>query len=239
MNLAIDIGNTNSKYGFFEGEALKESGVLEGLEALGRFLAARSQDFDQAIVCSVNYSWEELKAYSPPGCPVTYLDLNTPVPLKLSYDTPETLGMDRLAAAIGAHFEFLGQAVMVIDIGTCITYDFVNEQGVFEGGVISPGMELRYKAMHNYTARLPLLSDTTADRLIGKSTREAMRSGVINGIAGEIDYMISQFMLKSPDLKVIITGGGAKAFESKIKADIFVALKIVLVGLNRVLEKNA
>jgi len=127
---------------------------------------------------------------------------------------------------------------MVIDIGTCITYDFVTREGVYEGGLISPGIELRYNAMNDYTKNLPLLNQRDTSLLIGKSTEESMVSGVINGIAGEMQSHISQFMLNNADLKVIMTGGGAKIFESKIKSDIFVALEIVLVGLNRVLEYN-
>lgn len=239
MNLAIDIGNTNSKYAFFDENRVVASGIIGNLSEFGRFLSDRSTDFDRAVVCSVRYSEEELAPYFPVGKEVLYFNYLTPIPLTMTYTTPETLGMDRLAACIGANSLFSNQAVMVIDIGTCITYDYVNVDGVFEGGIISPGVELRYKAMHDYTARLPLLDDREVEQLVGDSTKAAMKSGVLNGIVGEMEYMISQFLLKSPDLKVIVTGGGAKTFESRIKADIFVALEIVLVGLNRVLDYNA
>lgn len=239
MKLTLDIGNTYTKYGFFNDKKLVEQGVVHGLDDLGTFLNSRNRDFERAIVCSVRYREEVLRPFFPVDKKVYYLNHDTPVPISLSYATPETLGMDRLAAVIGASEFFPGNAVMVIDIGTCITYDYLNADQVFEGGIISPGIELRYKAMHEHTERLPLLSDREADALIGDSTANAMRSGVIHGITGEIEYMISQFLLKTPDLKVIITGGGAKTFESRIKADIFVALEIVLVGLNRVLDCNA
>lgn len=239
MNLAIDIGNTRSKYAFFDENQMVESGKIGDLVGLGSFLSERSSDFERAIICSVNHSQQDLAEFIPVEKQVLYLNHLTPVPITMTYATPQTLGMDRLAAAVGGNYMFSNRAVMVIDIGTCITYDFINAQGVFEGGVISPGVELRYKAMHDYTARLPLLSDREDEGLIGTSTTSAMKSGVINGIVGEIEYMVSQFLLKSPDLKVIITGGGAKIFESRIKADIFVALEIVLVGLNRVLDYNA
>ena len=239
MKLALDIGNTNSKYAFFDGIDLTESGKLEGLDALQHFIKKRSSDFTQVIVCSVRFKEKEVESFFSADKPVIYLSHHTPVPLKMGYETPETLGMDRLAAAIGAFEHFSRQPVMVIDIGTCITYDYVNKDGVFEGGIISPGVELRYRAMNDYTRNLPLLDNRDVGELIGKSTAGAMSSGVIHGITGEIEYMISQFLLKTPDLKVIITGGGAKIFESKIKADIFVALEIVLVGLNRVLDYNA
>ncbi|MCE7994116.1 MAG: type III pantothenate kinase [Roseivirga sp.] len=239
MKLALDIGNTFTKYGFFEENTLVEQGVVYGLDELDEFLTSRSRDFDKSIVCSVGYKHEELEPFFSADKEVLYLSHITRIPIGVAYATPRTLGMDRLAAVIGATELFSESAVMVIDIGTCITYDYLNQAGVFEGGIISPGVELRYKAMHQYTQRLPLLNDREAKELIGNSTAGAMRSGVINGITGEIEYMISQFLLKTPDLKVIITGGGAKTFESRIKADIFVALEIVLVGLNRVLDYNA
>jgi type III pantothenate kinase len=239
MNLTLDIGNTNTKYAFFEGKKLVEYGQLVGIEALKDFLSERESDYSNVTMCSVRFSESELKGFIMSNKEVLFLTHHTPVPVRLRYATPETLGMDRLAGIIGGHEYFPGHPVMVIDIGTCITYDYLNSSIEFEGGIISPGVELRYKAMHDYTERLPLLNDRKAKGLIGDSTVEAMKSGVINGITGEIEYMISQFLLKTPDLKVIITGGGAKIFESRIKADIFVALEIVHVGLNRVLDYNA
>ncbi len=239
MKLTLDIGNTYTKYGFFIENELSEQGTVHGLDGLRAFLESRADDFEQAIVCSVRYKHDEIRHLFPEHKQVLYLDHLTSIPITVNYATPETLGMDRLAAVIGAAELFPGKAVMVIDIGTCITYDYMNSSGVFEGGIISPGVELRYKAMHEHTQRLPLLNNREAETLIGDSTANAMRSGVINGITGEVEYMISQFLLKTPDLKVIITGGGAKIFESRIKADIFVALEIVLVGLNRVLDCNA
>lgn len=239
MKLTLDIGNTYSKYGFFEDQKLVEQGLLNGLDDLKHFLISRSEDFERAIICSVRYKDEDLRSFFTEEKEVLFLSHLTPIPIGISYATPQTLGMDRLAAVIGAAVLFSQIPVMVIDIGTCITYDYLSEEGVFEGGIISPGVELRYKAMHDYTERLPLLNDREVKELIGDSTSNAMRSGVINGITGEIEYMISQFLLKTPDLKVIITGGGAKIFESRIKADIFVTLEIVLVGLNRVLDYNA
>lgn len=239
MNLTLDIGNTNTKYAFFVGKKLVEHGQLVGTEALKEFLSDRESDYLYVTVCSVRFSEGDLAGFFKSNKQVLWLTHHTPVPVTLSYTTPETLGMDRLAAIIGGHDYFPDRPVMVIDIGTCITYDYLNSKNEFEGGVISPGIELRYKAMHDYTERLPLLNEREAKDLIGDSTVGAMRSGVINGITGEIEYMISQFLLKTPDLKVIITGGGAKIFESRIKADIFVALEIVHVGLNRVMDYNA
>jgi len=235
MNLVIDFGNTNIKCGVFDADQLVNQLTFSDVDEARAFI---SKDiYFQIGVCSVNQSREEISSQIPELENALFLSPDTSSPLKLDYETPLTLGMDRLAAAIGAFTLFPDQPLMVIDVGTCITYDFVNK-GVYNGGIISPGVELRYKSMNDYTKNLPLLNQRVASTFIGKSTEQSMVSGVIHGIAGEIESHISQFMLNNADLKVIMTGGGAKIFESKIKSDIFVALEIVLVGLNRVLEYN-
>lgn len=236
MNLVIDFGNTNIKGGVFDADRLISHFAFLGIEEARDFI--NQGIYFQIGVCSVNQSKEDIIEAIPELKNALFLSYHTSSPLRMDYDTPETLGMDRLAAAIGANSIYPGKPLMVIDIGTCITYDFVSRDGVYEGGLISPGIELRYKAMNDYTQNLPLLNLRNTDILIGKSTEQSMVSGVINGIAGEMQAHTSQFMLNNADLKVIMTGGGAKIFESKIKSDIFVSLEIVLVGLNRVLEYN-
>ncbi len=236
MNLVIDIGNTNIKHALFEDDELLKIGNSPDLSSLENLLSETS--YERCIISSVKYGEDEIKT-SLQGHSFTYFDFETPLPIKVNYSSPQTLGMDRLAAVIGARHKFPDMALMVIDIGTCITYDLLDEAGIYQGGAISPGIELKYKAVHDYTSRLPLINDRHDADLFGRSTYDSIKSGVLNGTLAEIEGMIGQFMLKSPDLKVIITGGGAKTFESKIKADIFVALEIVLVGLNRVLVYNA
>ena len=236
MNLVIDFGNTNIECGIFDANRLIDQLSFPGTKEVRDFI--NQSIYYQIGVCSVNQSKADIFEAIPELKSALFLSHTTPSPLRIDYKTPETLGMDRLAAAIGANAIFPGKSLMVIDIGTCITYDFVTREGVYEGGLISPGIELRYNAMNDYTKNLPLLNQRDTSLLIGKSTEESMVSGVINGIAGEMQSHISQFMLNNADLKVIMTGGGAKIFESKIKSDIFVALEIVLVGLNRVLEYN-
>lgn len=236
MNLVIDFGNTNIKCGVFDADTLVKQLSFASLDEARAFIV---QDiYYQIGVCSVNQSREDIIEAIPELSNALFLTHQTPTPLTLDYDTPQTLGMDRLAAAIGGNALFPSTPLMVIDVGTCITYDFVSAKGIYEGGLISPGIELRYKSMNDYTKNLPLLEEREISRLIGKSTEQSMVSGVINGIAGEMQSHISQFMLNNADLKVIMTGGAAKIFESKIKSDIFVALEIVLVGMNRVLEYN-
>ena len=237
MNLVVDIGNTNIKYAQFSDGNIVKLGNLSDLDQLNSLI--EESGCKDCLICSVSHSREELNKVIRKELSYTYFDHQTLIPILSNYNTPKTLGMDRLAAVIGATVKFPKAPVMVIDIGTCITYDFITQNGVYEGGAISPGFELRFKALHHYTARLPLINEIDDPKIVGKDTIESMKSGVINGTIAEMNGMISQFMLKTPDLKVIITGGGAKFFDSKIKADIFVALEIVLVGLNRVLEYNA
>ena len=237
MNICVDIGNTNIKYGVFQKTQLIK--VVKSVDPDSLIAALDKDDYDHCIISVVGNLSDTLKNRIPKSKKILFFDYQTPIPISLSYDTPETLGVDRLAAAIGAWYQFPGKPLLVVDIGTCITYDFISAQGVFEGGAISPGVELRYKALHNYTAHLPLIEGTSETALIGSDTKSAIQSGVINGLSEELEGMISRFLKKSPDLNVIITGGGAIFFESKIKAGIFVAPEILLVGLNRVLIYNA
>jgi len=236
MNLVIDFGNTNIKCGVFDAEQLIQSETFRDVQGARNFINQRI--FYQMGVCSVNQEEKDILSKIPELNGALFLNYQTKTPLEINYETPETLGMDRLAAAIGAQTLYPDASLMIIDIGTCITYDFVSADAVYQGGIISPGVELRYKSMHDYTKNLPLLKDLGNQSFIGKSTRKSMTSGVINGIAAEIQSHISQLLLNNADLKVIMTGGGSKIFESKIKSDIFVSLEIVLVGLNRVLEYN-
>lgn len=236
MNLAIDLGNTSIKVASFEADELIKINRLNDLGSLGQFL--REAKYDRVIVCSVKQSKSAIIEQVPMLKEALFLSADLPLPIKLAYDTPHTLGMDRLAAAIGGYLHYPENDILLIDMGTCITYDLL-KKATFQGGMIAPGLRMRFRAMHEFTANLPLLHVEPTDLLIGKSTAQSMNNGVYFGILGEIEHHISQLMLKNPDLKVIMTGGDAHLFESKIKSDIFVAPEIVLVGLNGVLRYNA
>jgi len=168
------------------------------------------------------------------------LDHHTPIPLINRYRTPDTLGYDRIAAAVGAYTIYPEKNVLVIDAGTAITYDLVTGGGEYMGGNISPGMAIRFKSLNKYTNRLPLLEPSIEEPpLLGSSTKEAIQSGVINGILFELDGFIGDVSRLHPELKVVLTGGDAKYFEGKLKSSIFVDLNLNLIGLNRILEHNA
>jgi type III pantothenate kinase len=169
-----------------------------------------------------------------------FLEVNnqTPMPMKIKYRTPETLGLDRLAAAIGAREIFPDRDLLVIDAGTAITFDLIEREGTFLGGNISPGLKTRFRALHEFTQKLPLAEETDQLILIGQSTEEAISAGVVNGMVFEIDGMIDEVKKKYPEIQPVLTGGDARFFERRLKSHIFVKFEITLIGLNRILEYN-
>ncbi len=171
-------------------------------------------------------------------CKVHMLSSASKVPFKNSYATPHTLGMDRVALATSAFYHNSRGNTLVIDAGTCITYDMVNNAGEYVGGAISPGLRMRYQAMHDQTAGLPLLEPEDILDFIGNSTDTSMHSGVINGVTQEIDGVINQYRSRFQDLTVILTGGDSHFFAKRLKNTIFANSKFLLEGLNYLLEYN-
>jgi type III pantothenate kinase len=161
-----------------------------------------------------------------------------PLPIKILYATPQTLGVDRIAGSCGALQLFPGKNTLVIDAGTCITYDFTDSSKQYYGGSISPGLKMRFQAVHTFTARLPLVSPAENPELIGNSTETSIQSGIVNGTVAEIDGIIDRYRQKYPDLQVILCGGDGPFFENKLKASIFASPDLVLIGLNSVLIHN-
>ena len=166
------------------------------------------------------------------------LDAHTPLPIENRYSTKNTLGKDRIAAAVGAFDLFPGKNLLVIDAGTALTYDIVNQSGQYLGGNISPGLDMRFMALHQFTGELPLVKQGQIDKFYGTSTEEAIRGGVQNGIIFEVDSTINAFKDYYTNLQVIITGGNADFFDKKLKNSFFVHLNLIALGLNRILEYN-
>ena len=194
---------------------------------------------DKAILSSVSIVNQEILSYLKESF-TYFVELNhqTPLPLQNNYLTPDTLGLDRLAAAIGARELFPDQALLVIDAGTALTFDLVEGNGTFAGGNISPGLRSRFRALHEFTQNLPLVEAPGVVLLSGRTTEEAIRSGVINGMALEMDGMIELLREKHPEIQTVLTGGDALFFERRLKNRIFVKFEITLIGLNRILEYN-
>ncbi len=167
------------------------------------------------------------------------LDHQTELPIENLYETPETLGKDRLAAAVGANELFPDQNLLIIDAGTAITYDLVSEKNEFVGGNISPGLQMRFKALNHFTGKLPLVSYSDEFQEIGRNTTDAIRAGVQNGILYEIAQTIELFNKNYQNLQIVMTGGDSIFFDKKLNYSIFVHFNITLIGLNRILEHNA
>ncbi len=242
MNLVLDLGNSFGKIAVCQGTNVLESAVYEKITNREiAYFNARYDGLKGVIISSVVNDSREMVDYLGmlfDNC--IELDHHTPIPLINRYRTPDTLGYDRIAAAVGAYTIYPEKNVLVIDAGTAITYDLVTGGGEYLGGNISPGMAIRFKSLNKYTNRLPLLEPSLEEPpLLGSSTKEAIQSGIINGILFELDGFIGDVSRLHPELKVVLTGGDAKYFEGKLKSSIFVDLNLNLIGLNRILEHNA
>jgi type III pantothenate kinase len=237
QNLIIDIGNTNIKYGIFQGKELKQKGILPDLEALKKLAA--ENNFENLAISTVSIPAEEvLKTVAVPGKKVV-LTHETKLPITNLYETPETLGKDRLAAVLGAAFLYPETNCLVIDAGTCITYDFLDARGNYHGGMIAPGLAMKFRAMHTFTSRLPFLEqESFVPALSGKTTSQAMQSGVYNGTLAEAEGIIKRYENQAENLVTLLCGGDAAFFETNLKGRIFAVPELVLIGLNSLLIQH-
>lgn len=239
MNLVIDIGNTVAKIAVFDGAELLEvvhdaNTTLERLpEVCGKYACQR------AIVATVvDLEEQARRRLEALPVPLLWLDSRTPLPVENLYETPETLGYDRMAAVVGASERFPGRDLLVIDAGTCITYEFIDAAGRYHGGNISPGRQMRFKALHSFTGRLPLVTPEGTLLPLGKDTDTAIRAGVLKGMEYEIAGYIGAMRHKYPELLVFLTGGDDFSFDTNVKSIIFADRFLVLKGLNRILNYN-
>lgn len=241
INLVIDIGNSRTKIALFNQHDLMFNVPLDILTAENvKMLKDEHPQLKKAILSSVKPYDEELKRIlSEEFDQFLELDHQTELPIENLYETPETLGKDRIAAAVGANELFPGQNLLIIDAGTAITYDLVSEKNQFIGGNISPGLEMRFKALNHFTGKLPLISYSDEFELIGRNTTDAIRAGVQNGILYEMGQNIDFFNKNYRNLHIIMTGGDANFFDKKLNYSIFVHFNLTLIGLNRILEHNA
>jgi len=234
-NLVIDIGNTRVKAGLFHGDTIARQMLLKNIEELKPELM---RPHDNIIVSSVKDDAESLFQLSVATGKKIKLTSTTPLPIQNNYSTLNSLGVDRIAAVCGAFQLFPHENCLIIDMGTCINYELLDQKGVYWGGIISPGMNMRFGAMHTFTARLPLIEATMEPGLVGNSTVSCMQSGVMNGALEEMKGIMARMMEKYPKLRVILCGGDAHFFENQLKPSIFAAPELVLLGLNRILIHN-
>ena len=205
-----------------------------------KMLQEEHPQLKRVILSSVKPYSDELKQYLSENFEqFLELDHQTEIPIGNLYQTPETLGKDRIAAAVGANELFPDQNLLVIDAGTAITFDLISEKNEFIGGNISPGLEMRFKALNQFTGSLPLLSRSNDFNEIGQNTTEAIQAGVQNGIIYEIGQTIETFNRNYQNLQIIMTGGDSIFFDKKLNYTIFVNFNLTLIGLNRILEHNA
>lgn len=240
MNLTVDIGNTLTKAAVFEEGQLVDTFRFEGfsVEYLERVYEIYP-DIKNAITVCTRKGCEEADDYlSAHVSHYIRFKHGVKVPLKNLYKTPQTLGYDRLAAAVGAATLYPGCNALVCDFGSAITIDVVTAAGVFIGGNISPGAGMRFRALNHFTGKLPLRELPEQTVLIGGNTFEAIEGGVVNGIVFELEGYIERVSEQFRDLRLIFTGGDGDFFANRLKNPIFVTYDLVLYGLNRILEYN-
>ena len=239
MDLIIDLGNTNKKLALFQNGKLADLQIFRELEiTLARDYVMKHPGIKNCILSSVIDHSSTIPDFLNEHFNFIELDKHTPVPVRNLYKQPETLGKDRLATAVAGASLFPGQDVLVINLGSCITYDFVNSRNEYLGGAISPGMQMRFKAMNTFTGKLPLVVYQDAEEPIGTDTESSIRSGVVNGIIHEIDGTVAWYQNQFNDLKVVLSGGDLNYFDKRLKISIFAVPNIVIEGLYQILAFN-
>ncbi len=240
MNLVVDVGNTSVKTAVFQNNSLLEKRSFKKEKFLGEFEKIRKKypEIQNSIVSSVSSDEKKMISVLEKAFPVLLLDHSTSVPFNNKYATPKTLGKDRIALVAAAVQSYPGKHVLIIDAGTCITYDLKNSDDEYLGGAISPGMYMRFKSLHKFTAKLPLVNPQPEAKLIGDTSEGSILSGVINGIKMELKGTIDSYNSQFEDLTVIFTGGDSQVLSIPLKNSIFANSNFLLEGLNFILEFN-
>ncbi|WP_405608381.1 type III pantothenate kinase [Polaribacter sp. Asnod1-A03] len=239
MNLIIDVGNTRIKVAVFEKDSLigvfvcdKKNILIEVKNILKKY------SISVGIMSNVASISEKQILELQNLVPIELVSSTTKLPFKNLYKTPSTLGVDRIALIMAAVHKYKCKNVLVIDAGTCITFDFINDEKEYLGGAISPGINMRFHSLNHFTAKLPLLEKEKVVDFIGSSTNECINSGIVNGVAQEIDGVINQYKNKYSQLKVVLTGGDTKFLLKQLKSSIFADQNFLLSGLNEILKYN-
>ena len=239
MSLVIDTGNTRTKYAHFVAGSIQEKGCLN-TEDIPSIVCNYSAKAKNVMLSSVKAIPETILSESLKHKPnLVVLSSEMEMPFKTLYETPTTLGTDRLALVAGAVFDFPNKPVLIIDTGTCITTDFVDGKRRHLGGSISPGLQMRLKALSSQTGALPLVKLSNPEDLIGACTKESILSGVVNGAIKELEGTIDAYQKRYPDIMVVLTGGDASFFDKKLKNSIFADEDILLKGMYFILKQYA
>jgi type III pantothenate kinase len=239
MNLAIDIGNTRVKAAVFEGDKLTELFVFDKKIIISQIRKIiKKHPISLGIMSNVGSVSAKKMAQLKKSFDFMVVSASLKVPFTNLYKTPKTLGVDRIALVAGAVKQFPNKNVLIIDAGTCITFDFIDSKASYLGGAISPGINMRFKALNKFTANLPLITTLQLDDFIGKNTEESIISGVLNGVQNEINGIIEAYREKYFHLTVVLTGGDTNFLSKQLKSSIFANQNFLLQGLNEILKFN-
>lgn len=242
--LLIDMGNTKSKLALAQnGHLISPVDLVDHEVTLSHALALAHQTQNNVHACLISSvavgTQSIVDGLLDQGLPTLALSANMALPFVIDYATPNTLGSDRIAGAAGAYAAVGQSAALIIDAGTAITYDFLSANGHFQGGAISPGVRMRFKALHAFTAQLPLCTPRTANvPTIGTDTKQAIMAGVMNGVWAEVDFFINNFRLQNPNAPVFLAGGDGEYFDLTAKKSIFARPNLVLEGLALIADMN-
>ncbi len=240
MIVAIDIGNTKIKVAVFEQDTIidKEITDVSGLLICIEKKLKKHKKITSSVVSSVSNCPKEALELLKNNTELLIISQETQFPFQNNYETPLTLGLDRKVLVSGAVIKFPNQNCLLIDAGSCITYDLVDANSNYFGGAISPGIQMRYRALHNFTAKLPLLEKEYPIQIIGNTTNQSIHSGVVNGILYEIEGFISDYLREYKDLTIILTGGDAEFLAKRLKSTIFANSNFLLESLNTLYQYN-
>lgn len=235
MILTIDVGNTNIKVAVFKQVNLVEKFVFQKKELKNNFenILKKYPNCTKAVLSSVGKLDETDVLWLKSHLNLLEISHASSFPFKNLYGTPKTLGVDRMVLAAGSVLLYPNQNTLIIDSGTCVTYDFVTNKNEYLGGAISPGLRLRYEALHNFTAKLPLLTKKYPENFIGNNTEAAIHSGVVNALCYEIEGFISEYSVKNEQFTIILTGGDANFLANRLKSTIFADENFLLKSLQQ------
>jgi len=236
VNLVIDIGNTRVKTGVFDHNELVDAKVFDEVNA--QVLQALADQYGVTHILTASTGiFVDSEIVRVPGVSL-HLSSETPIPIDNRYETPETLGQDRLAGMVGASWLHPQTNVLVIDAGTCITFDLLEKSGIYLGGNIAPGLDMRYMAMHTFTKRLPTVSRPGSASMLGRTTETALQNGGLIGVLMEITGYMEMLKGQFSELHTLLTGGDAGYLAEHLKTGLSVEPNLVLIGLNQILNFN-
>jgi type III pantothenate kinase len=238
MVLTVDVGNTRIKGAVFEGDNSVEVFVFSKVEIHEKIenILKKHEKVTHLVVASVGNVDKQSFLNFQKQLEVWFISHEDAFPFVNNYTTPKTLGIDRMVLAAGAALKFKGQNRLIIDAGTCVTYDFVDQNDVYHGGAISPGLRLRYESLHNFTDKLPLLTIESPKYFIGDSTSHAIHSGVVNGLVYEINGFVDEYQSKFTNFIIILTGGDTDFLAKRFKNTIFANSNFLLESLNQIFQ---